>query len=414
MRLAFLNCEARCVFGILGLVRDTGQVRQGLLRRRWEGKAASSTHLRQAKPCRSSATSGSCPVRRELWGEVSSRLRTPGCLQPPTFHQLEAARAPAKAHGHQDGPQHCRPSPSLGQCMSGSPLFPGKGEQRHREASTSSLRAAVPGSGLGWSGLVCPGARAFNNADKALSDQLFIAASALLRAAGREGQRGAALRGGRWAPLACVLSGAGEVTGPFHPAQCRAWRWALQPEKRAYWFLERTSSCLRPPWPLDPRTPDRWPAAHSPRHPRLWSLAPQPSVPRPQPATPGPRPSAPSPWPPAPGRSLEKAELGPAGADAASPCQHGPPSPLTARQGACSTPTVLSQSLRPAGRFPVPHSTGPGRGRAAGTTPEPPELAAAGGTDRTGGGSPAVAGSRRPFLSHVLPHLTNEALGLEK
>lgn len=50
----------------------------------------------------------------------------------------------------------------------GSPVFPGKGEQRHREASASSRRSAAPGSGLGWPGPAL-GTRAFNNADEALA-----------------------------------------------------------------------------------------------------------------------------------------------------------------------------------------------------------------------------------------------------
>lgn len=120
MRLSFLHCEARCVLCISGLVRDTGRVRRGPLRG-WggrEGKVAGSTRLCRPSTRRGLAARGSCPVRSEVWGEVSSHLSTPGCLQPPVLRLLEAAWGPAsapgsaaqvKAHGRQDGPQH--PSP---------------------------------------------------------------------------------------------------------------------------------------------------------------------------------------------------------------------------------------------------------------------------------------------------------------
>lgn len=170
MRLPFLRCEARCVLGISGLVRDTGRVRRGPLRRRREGKTASNARPLQAE--RGPELSGQralpfrpalpCPPRAAGWGVQPPE--DPGVSAAPPLCPLGVARGPTsarglrsrtvKAHGHQDGLQHRGPSLSLRQCMSGFALVSGGGRSETPRSfceQPSSRRAAVPGSGLGWS-----------------------------------------------------------------------------------------------------------------------------------------------------------------------------------------------------------------------------------------------------------------------
>lgn len=296
-----------------------------------------------AAPCAPSAGGGPGP-------RVSPGVCGPG----------EGSRAP----GRSPAPQ---PSPSLGRCTCVRPCFRGRESRDTEKLLRTAAGRRLPAPG--WAGPARLSAleRLIMQTRRSLSiihRRLRLAeGSGQGDSAGRRtGPRGSARGRPAGRPLgSSCLGPAGGAGGGARPRPSRTaflhpglqasspGCWSPQQEKLVCWFPERTSLCLRPPQPLVPQ-------------------------------------------PPGPGRSLEKVELGPAGAAPATSLPARAPSLPTAARPL----SLPGAPLLPAISSPTPRRAG--QGTCCRDHSRAPELAAAGGADRCGWGKP-----RSGWRSALLP-----------
>lgn len=287
---------------------------------------------------------------------------------------LEAARGPAsapgsaaqvKAHGRQDGPQHPSPRRPWGSARAFARV---SGEGRAETPRSFCEQPQVGGSRLragparlsALERLIMQTRRSLSIIHRRL--RLAEGSGQGDSAGRRTGPRGSARGRPAGRPLgSSCLGPAGGAGGGARPRPSRTaflhpglqasspGCWSPQQEKLVCWFPERTFLCLRPPQPLVPQ-------------------------------------------PPGPGRSLEKVELGPAGAAPATSLPARAPSPPPAARPL----SLPGAPLLPAISSPTPRRAGQGTG--CRDHSRAPELAAAGGADRCGWGKP-----RSGWRSALLP-----------